>query len=213
MEKIVMNENEILSEASMDITLPVRIGYPVLDEYLKEKLVGEIISKENPEGKSANYAQILEISVDRSDRGDFDLCISLTLQTLTTFFKNKQVKILFYAFFDLDRKEQRIFLKDYEVDGISNGWLADQLIETLINKWMYKRLKEKMNFEFMPHIKEHLESINAKLENKLEAKEGVHLLGGVENLEISRLKFEENDVWIFVAIKANGLVELTKLKF
>ncbi|MDX1544247.1 MAG: DUF4403 family protein [Christiangramia sp.] len=208
-----MSDSERISDANIDITVPVKIGYEVLDEYLKEKLVGEIIRKEDSEGKSSNYAQILEISVDRSELENFDLCINLTIQTLTTFFKNKQVKILFYALLDLDREEQRIFLKDYKVDGVSNGWFVDQILETLINKWMYKQLKEKMNFEFMPHIKENLESINNRLENKLEAKEGVHLLGGVNNLEISNLKFDEKDVWISVAIKANGLIELTKLKF
>ncbi|TBW27986.1 DUF4403 family protein [Gramella sp. KN1008] len=207
-----MNENEILSEASIDINLPVKIGYPVLDEYLKEKLVGEIISKDDGTG-SSNYAQILDISAYRSELSDFDLSIELSLQTLTTFFKNKQIKILFHALLDLDREEQRIFLKDYEVDGLSNGWFADQLIETIINKWMYKKLKEKMNFEFMPHIQEHLESLNERLENKLEAREGIHLLGGVDRLEVTRLIFAEHNVWIALKIEGNGLLELTQLKF
>lgn len=208
-----MNENELLSEASIDINLPVKIGYPVLDGYLKEKLVGEIISKETAEGKSSNYAQILDITVYKSSLPEFDLSFELNLQTLTTFFKNKQIKILFHALFELDREAQRIFLKDYEVDGLSNGWLADQLIETIVNKWMYNKLKEKMNFEFMPQIQEHLKSLNTRLENKLEAREGIHLLGGVDKLEVTRLIFGENDVWISVHIDANGLLELTKLKF
>lgn len=207
-----MDVKNDFNDQNINITVPVIIGYSVLDKYLRGKLVGEIISKENSEGKKSNYAQVLDVSIDRSDLEGFDLCLDITLQTLTSLFKNKQVKILFHAALQLDRELQHISLKDYEIDGKTKNWFADQLLETVVNKWMYEKLKKKMNFDLMPHIEEKLSSLNEKLENKLEAKEGVHLIGSLDKIEISNLKAGENELWISVTVTGTGIVELEKLE-
>lgn len=207
-----MDVKNDFNDQNINITVPVIIGYSVLDKYLRGKLVGEIISKENSEGKKSNYAQVLDVSIDRSDLEGFDLCLDITLQTLTSLFKNKQVKILFHAALQLDRELQHISLKDYEIDGKTKNWFADQLLETVVNKWMYEKLKKKMNFDLMPHIEEKLSSLNEKLESKLEAKEGVHLIGSLDKIEISNLKAGENELWISVTVTGTGIVELEKLE-
>lgn len=207
-----MHVKDEFEDQNINITIPVIIGYPVLDKYLREKLIGEIISKENSDGKKSNYAQILDVSMQKSEMEDFDLRLNITLQTLTSLFKNKQVKIFFHAALELDRNLQNISLKDFEVDGKTKNWFADQLLETVVNKWMYDKLKKKMNFNLMPHIEEKLGSLNEKLENKLEAKEGVHLIGSLNKLEISNLKAGENELWISVTVLGTGIVELEKLE-
>lgn len=207
-----MDVKNDFNDQNINITVPVIIGYSVLDKYLRGKLVGEIISKENSEGKKSNYAQVLDVSIDRSNLEGFDLCLDITLQTLTSLFKNKQVKILFHTALQLDRELQHISLKDYEIDGKTKNWFADQLLETVVNRWMYEKLKKKMNFDLMPHIEEKLSSLNEKLENKLEAKEGVHLIGSLDKIEISNLKAGENELWISVTVTGTGIVELEKLE-
>jgi len=211
MEKI--ENTERISDTNIDVTIPVKIGYPVLDKLLRSKMIGEIISKEDSEGKKSNYAQILDVSIEKSELEAYDLRLNINLQTLTSLFKNKQVKIFFYASLDLDKVQQKISLKDYEIDGKTKNWIADQLLETVVNKWMYAKVKKKMNFDFMPHIEEHIKSLNEKLENKLEAKEGIHLIGSLENIELSNLKAGESDLWLSVTTKGTGIIELTKLDF
>lgn len=206
-------ENKNLTEQNINLNVPVIIGYPVIDDYLREKLVGEMISKENSDGEKSNYAQILDVTVEKSELDNFDLCLNISLQTLTSLFKNKKVDILFYASFDLNKDQQKISLKDYEIDGKTKSWIADKLLETVVNKWMYHKLKKKMNVDLMPKIEEHLKSLNEKLENKIEAREGVHILGSMQKLEISELKAGETHFWISVRIEGNGLVEITELKF
>lgn len=203
-----MNENVDFYDQNINLMIPVIIAYPVLDKYLREKLVGEIISR-----GSSNYAQVLDVSIEKSDLDEYDLRLNFTLQTLTSLFKNKQIKVLFHAALELDRELQQISLKDYEVDGKTRNWFADQLLETVVNKWMYDKLKQKMNFSFMPHIEEHVGSLNEKLENKLEAKDGINLIGSLEKLEISDFKAGENEIWISVSIGGTGIVELEKLDF
>jgi len=207
-----MENTERISDTNVDVTIPVKIGYPILDKFLRSKMIGEIISKEGSDGKKSNYAQILNISIEKSDLQDFDICLNVDLQTLTSLFKNKQVQVLFHASLEL-HEEQRISLKDYKIDGGTGNWIADQVLETVVNKWMYDKLKRKMNFDFMPHIEEHLKSLNEKLENKIEAKKGVHLIGSMENIRLSNFHAGENDLWISVALRGTGIIELTNLDF
>ena len=207
-----MDNLENISEADINIKIPVKIGYSVLNAYLKEKLVGEIISKEDEDGDKSNYAQILDIQMQKSDLEEYDLCLPITVQTLTSLFKNKQVKFLFYAKLELDRELQKIFLSDYEIDGQNNNWLVNRALETIVNKWMYDKLKEKMNFNFMPHIEEQMDALNEKLENRIEAKEGIHLIGSLDNLEVSQFMAGENDLWISMRMKMNGVVDIEKIK-
>lgn len=197
---------------NINITVPVIIGYHTLDEVLKAKLIGEIISKEDSEGNKSNYAQILDVSIEQSELEEFDLGLNISLQTLTSLFKNKRVQIYFHAALELDRELQYIYLKDYEIDGKTKNWFADKLLETVVNKWMYEKLKKKMNFDLMPHIEEKVGSLNKKLENKIEAKDGIHLMGSLDKLEISNLKAGEQELWISVTIQGTGLVELERLE-
>jgi len=209
----MMEKIEKISDTNVNVTIPVKIGYPVLDKFLRSKMIGEIISKEGSDGEKSNYAQILDVTIGQSELEGFDLCLNIDIQTLTSLFKNKRVKILFHAALKLHKEEQRISLQDYKVDGKTKNWIADQVLETVVNKWMYDKLKRKMNFDFMPHIEEHIKSLNEKLENKLEAKEGIHLIGTLENMELSNLKAGEADLWVSVTVKGTGIVELTKLDF
>jgi hypothetical protein len=209
---MMTDTNRNISEADFDITIPVKIGYAALNDFLKQKLVGEIISKENEEGEKSNYAQILDITIEKSDNPEYDLCLPVTVQTLTSLFKNKQVKFLFYASLHLDRELQKIELANYEIDGQNNNWLVNQALETVVNKWLYAKLKEKMNFNFMPQLEEQMNSLNNKLENKIEAKEGINLIGFLEDLEVAQFKADENDLWISMRLKANGVVEIDKIK-
>lgn len=200
------------SEANIDFSVPIKIGYPVLDKFLKQKLTGEIISKDGSQDKGNNYAQILDISVSKSELQDFDICLEMSLQTLTTFFRNKHIQIYFHASLELDREQQRIFLSDYFADGKSKNWFADQVIETLVNKLMYAKLKKKLNFEFMPHIQKNLDEINEKLENEMEARKGVHLIGAMKTLEVAGMKFGDHDLWISLLVQGSGIVEIKEIK-
>ncbi|MDX1761788.1 MAG: DUF4403 family protein [Christiangramia sp.] len=206
-----MDVSKDFIDQNINITIPVIINYSVLDKYLRQKLVGEIISKGDSEASKSNYAQILDVSISKSEKEDYDLCLDINLQTLTSLFKNKQIKVLFHAALQLDREKQHISLKDFEVDGKTQNWLTDQLLEKVINNLMYDKLKKKMNFDLLPHLEEKIASLNEKLEDKLEAKEGVHLIGSMDKLEISNLMAGEKELWISVSVTGTGLVQLEKL--
>ena len=207
-----MDERDGFTDQNINITIPVKVGYQALDTYLEEKLGGEIISNENKAGKKSNYARVLDISIEKSDLEGFDLLLNISLQTLTSLFKNRQVKIFFHAALELDREHQHVSLKDFEVYGKTKNWFADKLLETIVNKWVYEKIKKKMIFDLLPHIEGKVNAINEELENKLEAKEGVYIIGSLDKIELSKLKAGEKELWISISISGQGLLELEKLE-
>ena len=209
----MMQDDEQFPAKLINLTLPVGIEYSAINELLREKLIGEIISKSNDETKGSNYAQILNVSIYKSHLENFDLCLELDLQTLTSIFKNRQVKIFFHAGVELDSAEQQVFLSDYKIDGKTNSWLADQFLETVVNKWMYGKLKKKMNYNFFPHLQEQMTSINDKLENQLEAKEGVYISGALEELQVMEINAMQNGIYVLLNLEGEGAIQLKKLKF
>ena len=207
-----MCDKKEFQDQNINITIPVVIGYTVLDKYLREKLIGEILNKVNKNGEKSNYARILDITIEKSPLEGYDLLLNISLQTLTSLFKNRQVKIFFHAALELDKQLQHVSLKKFEIDGKTKNWFADKLLETVVNNWMYEKLKKKMNFDIMPQIEEKVGAINRKLENKLEAKEGVHLIGSLDKVEITNLRAGEKELWISVSVSGTGLLELEKLE-
>tara|TARA_R100000935_G_scaffold34660_1_gene55308 strand:+ start:1000 stop:1614 length:615 start_codon:yes stop_codon:yes gene_type:complete len=203
-----MNDND----KNIFITIPVLIDYQVLSKYIGAKLVGEILSNDSNDGDKSNYAMVLDVSIEKSNLEGFDLLLNITLKMLTSLFKNREVKIYFHAALELDNDLQHISLKDFEIDGKTDNRFADKLLETVVNKWMYKKLKKKMFFDLMPIITEKVSSINLELENKLEVKDGVHFIGSLDKVELCKLKAAEKVLWVWISINGIGLLEIEKLE-
>jgi len=207
-----MIDKDNFIDKNISITIPVIIGYKILEKYLGGKLVGKILSNENKQGEKSNYAMVLDVSIEKSNLEGFDLLLNITLRTLTNLFKNREVKIFFHAALELDKELQQVSLKDFEIDGKTQNRFADRLLETVVNNWMYSKLKKKMHYDLMPLLKEKVTALNLELENKLEAKAGVNLLGSIDKVEISNLRAGEKDLCISVSVLGTGLIELEKLE-
>lgn len=200
----------MMEHPKLQIVLPVKIPYEVLEEQLREKLVGEMIKKEK-DGNAKNYAQILEAGLQHSDNPQFDLALIVTFQTLTTLFKNKTGAAVFHLKVELNEEMQQIFISDFEVEGKTNTWLGDTLLETVLNNWMHDKIKKKMNFDFMPQIEGKIHEVNDKLENKIQAKEGVELSGHLDDLHLSQIEAGPTHLWLHISIKGDAIIELNKL--
>jgi len=207
-----MDDKHKFIDENINVTIPVIINYQVLTRYIGGKLVGELLSNDNKDGEKSNYAMVLDVSIEKSNLEGFDLLLKVTLKTLTNLFKNREVEIFLHAALELDKDLQHVSLKDFEVDGKTNNRFADRLLETIVNKWMYNRLKKKMFFDLMPLIEEKVAAINLELKDKMQAKEGVHLLGSLDKVGISKITAGDNELWISVSINGTGLIELEKLE-
>lgn len=193
------------------INLPVKISYETLEVFLKKKLEGEEIKKTSQ--KSSSYARILDLSLASSREENYDLAVDVKFKTLTSFFKNREGNILLDIAFEFDPETQQVFVRDYKFDLKSNSWLMDNSLETIVNSFLYEKLKKKMSFDFRPLIEKQLNSLNGKLEEPLEAIDGIFLSGFLLDFKIKELLPGDKLLLVFVELEAKALVEVKKIDF
>ena len=206
-----MEKAEDLSQGLNFIRLPINIDYAVVETYLRKKLMGETISSEAEDGKGSTYAEILDLSLEKSQDKAYDLALELKFKTLTAFFRNKEGKILLYVSIDFDKEEQLVRVDNFKLEGNAKNWFFNRFLETMANTFMHGKLMKKMEFEFGPEIEKHLQSINEKLNNQLEVTEGIFLSGRMKTFKIAGIIPMETHFLILVNFEGNTIFDIKKL--
>lgn len=195
----------------ISIRLPVKIGFKVLDEALRNKLVGENIETEGKDGEVSTYATILDAMLVKSEKEGYDLAVDIKFKTLTSLFKNVEGRILLHITTEFDPEEQEIMVKDYKLEGKSNNWLMDKSLQAVANTFIYQKLKDRMKLDFSPHIEKQLRKINEKLEEHIKPSEEISLSGYLENFKIVDIIPGESLFLISIEIEGFAIAELTKI--
>lgn len=214
MEKQYLSEKGISedpSESNVIISLPLNILYTALVDYLQENVRGQIIKVDKENGKTTNYAEILDVSFEYSNEENYDLVFDIKIRTLTTVFKNKVARIILHASIDFDKNEQVVTVRNYKLNAISNSWLMDNSLEAMANKLMYSKLKKKMKFEIRPEIEKQVLELNEKLENAFEVKEGINLFGRIESFTIGKIIPKPQHFLVLVNLKASAVIDINKI--
>ena len=206
-----MEKTEDLSQGLNFISLPVNIDYAVVETYLRRKLIGETISSEAEEGTGSAYAEILDLSLEKSQDEAYDLALALKFKTLTTFFKNKEGTILLHLSLDFDKEEQLMRVNNFKLEGITKNWLLNRSLETMVNTFMHGKIKNKMKFDFRPEIEKHLRSMNEKLDNRLEVAEGIFLFGRLNTFKIREIIPQASRFLVLVNFEGNTLLDIKKI--
>lgn len=191
--------------------LPVKITYKVLEAYLQKKLLGKILSKGKAHGGSSDTARIQEISLDRSPLDDYDLAVHLQLELLTTFFKNKEIKMVVHLAISFRETSQEIIISKYKLEGENNGWFIDKAVETLINNFLYSKLKEKMRFEIRPLVDQKIGEVNQKLANGLEVMEGINLTGKISEFRVKEVIPGQKTLLVAVNVLGNNVLNIQQI--
>ena len=111
-------KNTSMSNSLQDkisIRLPVKIGFKVLDEALRNKLVGENIEIEGKDGEVSTYATMLDAALMKSEKEGYDLALDIRFKTLTSLFKNKEGRIFLHLAIEFDPEKQEITVIEYRL--------------------------------------------------------------------------------------------------
>lgn len=201
------------SKESVILNLPVKINYKVLEGYLRNELIGEIIRDDHSEGETSDYAQILALSLRKSQKENFDLALNLRVKTLTSFFKNKILRLTFHSSLQFDKEKQEISVIDYSLEGENRSWLMNKFMQVLANTFMYSSLKKKMVFNFDPVIEKQQEEINKKLSSQYEVFAGINLAGKLQKLRVTEIVPGEDHLLVSVAASGHAVVNVKELNF
>ena len=193
------------------LRLPVKIDYQVLQTYLQKKLLGKIISKGKASGETSDRARIKGITLERSPLEDFDLAVHVQLKLLTTFFRNKVIKVVAHMSIGFNEADQQVLIRRYKLDSDSNGWFTDRLVETFVNNFMYSKLKEKMNFDIRPLVKEKLEKLNMKLTGGMEVAAGISITGKLNEFRVQEIIPGQRTLLVAVSILGNNVLNIKSI--
>jgi hypothetical protein len=207
------NMEEITPEDNYNVVLrlPVKVNYQVLQNYLQKKLLGKIISKGKANGETSDRARIQAITLERSPLEDFDLAVQVQLKLLTTFFKDKVIKVTTQLSIGFSEAGQEVLIRRYKLESEDNGWLIDKLVETLINNFMYSKLKDKMRFDIRPLVKEKLEKLNHRLNGGLEVADGVSITGKIKDFRVQEIIPGQRTLLVSVKILGNNILNIKSI--
>lgn len=195
------------------LKLPLKIDYRVLEDYLQKKLVGENISTTNKQGEEKNYLKILDVSLQKSEKEAFDLALDIKFRNLTSFFRNKEGGILLHIALDFNESLQEISVKDHDLEGETNNWFVNKSLQAMANTFLYGKMKEKMKLNFRPHIEKQLMAINKKLENQMEAIDGVAVSGNLNDFKVSEIIPGNSFFLIAVELDGYAFLDIKKIDF
>lgn len=193
----------------ISLSLPVKISYSAIQEYLQRELTGMKLQKD---GEKA-VAEILDISLTRSTQEGFDIQAEVDIRILTSVFKNRQGKLLVDVSLDFNKKAQEVSVRDFRVDVKTKNWLVNNAVETIVNAFLYGRLKERMRFDFNELVKEKLSELNTKLEAPQEATDGIYFSGFIEDFQVVDLFPGKKVILAFVQISARALIDIRQISF
>lgn len=201
------------SENNIVITLPINLAYAAIDGYLKENYTGEIIQEEKENGKVSEYAEILGMSLQRSEEEEYDIAVDVTFKNLTSIFHNKTGRILMHLSLNFNEPEQEIYVDSFKLKGNSGSWIMDNAMEAMANTFLHKKIKNKMVFNFRAIIAEKLEELNKKLEDPYKVKEGINLYGNLKNFRIQRIIPKIRHFYVLLNIEADAVMDIELLNF
>lgn len=205
-----MNSNPT-SDQDISVTLPVRIGFDVIEAFLKKRFSGTIISKNDAKGKASQYFIILDLDLTESQTEPYNLQLRLKLKTLTLLFHKKEIEVSILAELRLNIETQKLYVEAYNINSSGESWIANTLLKSVLNTFIYKRIINTLSIDLMPLLQEKIELINTKLASDLKATKNISIMGNVENFIISHFKVKKDVIWVFIHTQGWGVISIDDL--
>lgn len=193
-----MNSEPTTPDQDISIKLPVRIGFEIIEEYLKKKYINTSIGKSDDNGKTSDYFKILDLSIGESHAEAYNLEIKLKLQTLTLLFHDNIINVVMQAHLSFEIETQKLYVESYKIDSMGESKLESIFLNSTLNTLFYKKTLNTLYLELMPMIKKKIDSLNTKLATKLEPSSNISIVGKVENFIIEHFKIKKDEIWMLV---------------
>ncbi|MFD2517834.1 DUF4403 family protein [Salinimicrobium flavum] len=195
------------------LRLPVKIRYTAIERYLREKYIGEVLKEEKKDGEEKEYAEVLAISLGKSEEENFDLALNLQLRTLTSFFKNKILRVRVHLAMTFDPDKQEVRISDYQLEGENNSWLINKFLQVMANTFLFSGFRKKMKYDFRPLIEDQVLDLNKKLQGDMEVYDGINISGNLSEFRIADLIPGQAHLLISVVIAGNTVIDIEKINF
>lgn len=208
-----MNSNPTCSDQDISLTLPVQIGSEVIDAFLKKKFRDTNISNKDAKGNTSNYFRILDLKLAETENKAYNLCLKMHLQPLTLLFNRNTVEVSVKADLRLDVATQKLYVEAYNMDSRGKNWVTNNLLKSVLNTFIYKKVINALSLDLMPIIKEKIALINAQLASNLKTSKGISIMGNVANFTIDHFEIKKDVIWVLIHTQGWCVISIDDLKF
>lgn len=197
-------------ENAIKIQVPIFVSYPALEDVLKKQMVGEYIPRPEEGVDEPPYAQILDIGIEGSDLGVYNLSLRIRLRILRTVLKRDQVDLLVLANLDYDSATEQLLVRKFSLDSRTPSTFYNTSLEVLANKVAHNQILKKARLNLGNLISKELQKANGMLASGLDIK-GAKLSGAVEIVRILDITPEKDRVSIQLELQGNLEAEILDL--
>ena len=206
-----MDNQQESTNQDISLSIPIKISFTALKNHMNREYVGKIISRPNSNGTPVNYFKILDIDLVQSDFEKYNIELIFKLETLTTFYNKRELQISVLTFVKMNIESQEVYVDSYKIDSKGDSWLANQLVKSIINTFIYQKIIKNLSIALLPVIKKNRDLLNEKLASKIEVKSGMSILGSLENLTITHFEIKQNNIWVIINMNGWGIIEIESL--
>ncbi|WP_299396829.1 DUF4403 family protein [uncultured Gelidibacter sp.] len=208
-----MNSNPTPSDQDISLTLPVQIGFEVLDAFLKKKFRDTNISTKDARGNTSNYFRILDLKLAESQNKAYNLCLKMHLQPLTLLFNKNTIEVSVHANLRMDVENQKIYVEAYDIDSSGKNWVTNTLLKSVLNTFIYKKIINALSLDLMPILKEKIALLNEQLASRLKTTKGISIMGNVENFSIGHFEIKKDVMWVLVHTQGWCVISIDDIEF
>lgn len=190
----------------VNLTLPIKIPYAILQQITDRKLIGmEIGTGKRKQGR------ILGTSLKASPMPEFDVVIGLKMRFLRKILVTKEVDLFIHVSLAYDPDMGRLSVGSFKIDSKSKNFLLNKTLETLANRMYYRKALDKATFNVKELIGPHVDRLNDRLGPGISFSQGMILQGNVENITLKRIEPLIHYVLIHVLFKGAVEVAVNKI--
>lgn len=199
-----MNEDY---QKGLILNIPVKLPYPVLEKVIEEKLQED----DGEENGMAEYAEVKFAWLEKNPEVDYDITLGLRLKAKTFLFKNKELELKIHLKFNFDPVTNQFSLEDYQAVGENQNRIMNKMVQVILNKFLQKKVLQKSRQNLSEKLKQELAKINTKLRENNQPAEGLLVEAQLDQLNISHFEFAPQELYIYLSLTGEAVMEVTKI--
>lgn len=199
-----MNEDY---QKGLILNIPVKLPYAVLEKVIEEKLQED----DGEENGMAEYAEVKFAWLEKNPEVDYDITLGLRLKAKTFLFKNKELELKIHLKFNFDPVTNQFSLEDYEAVGENQNRITNKIVQVILNKFLQKKVLQKSRQNLSEKLKQELDKINTKLRENDQPAEGLLVEAQLDQLNISHFEFAPQELYIYLSLTGEAVMEVTKI--
>ncbi|MFC4094864.1 DUF4403 family protein [Euzebyella saccharophila] len=197
-----------INEKNINFGTIAKVPYSYINDLLSKKIEDEWIIADDSKGEKKEYFEITELELLGGNKAPMNLLLRAKATVLTSLLKNRVIYLYFNCNLQYNEKEKKIFIKEYELNTKTKGFLLDNFIDALANKLLYQRILNKLEFNLQSELNKVVGEFNNELMSGKEISDGVSVKGKMDFVSINQFQPVKDGIILTVNAKADLLLHV-----